>query len=417
MKLEQYLVKKMARRVTVVESAILLVVLVLAASPQSYSQQTKPSQRHQPSDIKETPKAKPSAEEGGQVLEVVATGIATDADGAVQAAFSQAIEQAVGVLVDAETIVKNDEIVRDQVLTFSRGFIQKFEVIWQGKKDGLHMARIRAKVSVNKLTEKLQAGKITTREVPGELLARQFKFDFKNEKEAAEMLAKKLEDFDMTKLTKVELIGKPEVSREGSMAYMNIKAKVSPDMEHWATFSKDLRAFLVQTSLAKANITEKNGWITYPGGYDALERDVKTNSPSEHLTGLYIGPGNKPEVNCWQVFKLPAIMQSRISESAENTYSLKFVLLDEKGNTVLESVEPLGGGNFSSVTSWRRVRDMYSMGYPGTIWYVGPVWFKAPPSLASSPVSTVNHKISISVEDLQKVARVKVLMEEEKKDK
>ena len=49
------------------------------------------------------------------------TGVGTDPDKAVQNAFSQAIEQVVGVLVDADTVVKNDQLIRDEVLTYSRG--------------------------------------------------------------------------------------------------------------------------------------------------------------------------------------------------------------------------------------------------------------------------------------------------------
>ena len=93
--------------------------------------------------------SKPGSDD--RLMDVVATGIGVDADKATQAAFSQAIEQVVGVLVDAETLVKNDQIVRDQVLTFSRGFIQKFQVVRQWQEGGLHYARIKASVETGRL--------------------------------------------------------------------------------------------------------------------------------------------------------------------------------------------------------------------------------------------------------------------------
>jgi hypothetical protein len=65
----------------------------------------------------------PTSEPG--IMEVVATGVSNDPDKAIQAAFSQAIEQVVGVLVEADTIVKNDQIVQDQLLTYSKGFVHK----------------------------------------------------------------------------------------------------------------------------------------------------------------------------------------------------------------------------------------------------------------------------------------------------
>ena len=71
----------------------------------------------------------PSADAQPQVMDVVATGVGADPEQAKQNAFSAAIEQVVGVLVDAETIVKNDEVVRDEVLTFSRGYVNEFKEI------------------------------------------------------------------------------------------------------------------------------------------------------------------------------------------------------------------------------------------------------------------------------------------------
>jgi hypothetical protein len=63
------------------------------------------------------------------LVAVVATGAGETPDAARQNAFSAAIEQVVGALVDAETIVKNDQVVRDQVLTYSRGYVEEFDVV------------------------------------------------------------------------------------------------------------------------------------------------------------------------------------------------------------------------------------------------------------------------------------------------
>ena len=82
-----------------------------------------------------------------EAKEVVVTGDGADADKALQNAFSQAIEQAVGVLVDAETVVKNDQLIRDEVLTYSRGYVEKYEVVKRWQEDGLHRATIQAVVA------------------------------------------------------------------------------------------------------------------------------------------------------------------------------------------------------------------------------------------------------------------------------
>ena len=95
-----------------------------------------------------------------QAKEVVVTGVGIDPDKAMQNAFSQAIEQTVGLLVDAETAVKNDQLIRDEILTCSRGYMEKYEVVSRWQESGLHHAKIRAVVARDKLVEKLRGMKL-----------------------------------------------------------------------------------------------------------------------------------------------------------------------------------------------------------------------------------------------------------------
>ena len=98
---------------------------------------------------------KPHARLRTEAGEVIVTGVGTDPEKAAQNAFSQAIEQTVGVLVDAETVVKNDQLIRDEILTYSRGYVEKYEIVKRWQEDGLHHATIRASVARDKLVEKL----------------------------------------------------------------------------------------------------------------------------------------------------------------------------------------------------------------------------------------------------------------------
>jgi hypothetical protein len=51
-----------------------------------------------------------------------------DANAALLNAYSNAVQQALGLYVDAETLVQNDAIVRDKILTYSKGFIQEVTI-------------------------------------------------------------------------------------------------------------------------------------------------------------------------------------------------------------------------------------------------------------------------------------------------
>lgn len=63
-----------------------------------------------------------------------------------EAAFRDAVEQASGVFIQAETEVRNFELVSDEVLTRSQGFIRDYEVLEEGPRGDLYVMDIRATV-------------------------------------------------------------------------------------------------------------------------------------------------------------------------------------------------------------------------------------------------------------------------------
>ena len=122
-------------------------------------------------------------------------------------------------------LFRSDQLIHDEILTYSRGYVEKYDVVRRWQEDGLHHAKIRAIVARDKLIEKLRGIKIATREVSGELSSRQFQFDAKNEEQAGIMFKKAMADFDMVKLTKVEIVGKPEITRDSANAKVHVKIK------------------------------------------------------------------------------------------------------------------------------------------------------------------------------------------------
>ena len=46
------------------------------------------------------------------------------------------------VPVDADTVVKNDQLIRDEVLTYSRGYMERWKVIKRWEEGGQHHATI-----------------------------------------------------------------------------------------------------------------------------------------------------------------------------------------------------------------------------------------------------------------------------------
>jgi len=91
------------------------------------------------------------------VVKVKARGVGANKDEALKDAYRDAVERAIGLYVDAEQMVKNDEVVQDQVLTHSNAYITHYEEVdTKPLSGGLVQVRIVADVKKGQLTKKLE---------------------------------------------------------------------------------------------------------------------------------------------------------------------------------------------------------------------------------------------------------------------
>ncbi|PIQ24460.1 hypothetical protein COW36_24735 [bacterium (Candidatus Blackallbacteria) CG17_big_fil_post_rev_8_21_14_2_50_48_46] len=86
------------------------------------------------------------------VIEAV-TGEGTSADAARLDAFRNAIAQAVGVYVQADTVVENYVTKSDKIRTNSKGFIKSFKMLNESKSSGVVSAVYRVEVSTQPLQQ------------------------------------------------------------------------------------------------------------------------------------------------------------------------------------------------------------------------------------------------------------------------
>ncbi len=94
--------------------------------------------------------------------EIIATGYGTTQQQALDNAFKSAIEQYVGVLVDAETMMKNGKLIKDKILTASNGFIKNYKELSVDNSDGLIEVKINALVKSQKIFNKIKSLNIAT---------------------------------------------------------------------------------------------------------------------------------------------------------------------------------------------------------------------------------------------------------------
>ena len=94
--------------------------------------------------------------DSAEIVNVEGRGVGANKAEALKDAYRDAVERAVGMYVDAEQKMKNDELVEDQILTHSKAYIEKYDVVKEKTKpNGLVEIRINAEVKKSVLTKKL----------------------------------------------------------------------------------------------------------------------------------------------------------------------------------------------------------------------------------------------------------------------
>lgn len=200
---------------------------------------------------------KPKTPVDGQTQEVVAEGVGTTADEAIKDAYRNAVRQVVGGVVDAETLIKNDELIDDKVLTYSDGFIKAYEEVDGSKKvkDGLHRIKIKAQVERRSVIAKLKAANVTMKRVDGKGLFAETITQLEAEGDAAGMLKKQFEDFPQSCIT-ATVKGKPEVKKKNADgAIVQIVVQVEADQNAYKAFSSRVIPILNKLAVDKGEYT------------------------------------------------------------------------------------------------------------------------------------------------------------------
>jgi len=107
-----------------------------------------------------------------RVVEVVAEGSGLSIEAAQKDAYRQAVRAVVGLYVDAKTIVENDELIEDRILSASNGFVKTARTIPGSakQKNGIWRVRVYARVEVSEVSARLKKQNIVIRSLDGESL-------------------------------------------------------------------------------------------------------------------------------------------------------------------------------------------------------------------------------------------------------
>lgn len=106
-------------------------------------------------------------EEEKEIKSVIATGYGVDHDAALKNALQTAVEQQIGILIDSETIIKNDNLIKNEILTASNGFVKKYDELSTSVNNGLTEVKIKAEVKPQAVAKKIQSLNIATLKAEG----------------------------------------------------------------------------------------------------------------------------------------------------------------------------------------------------------------------------------------------------------
>ena len=126
---------------------------------------------------------------------VVVEGVGSTEFAAKKMAYQEAVRKVVGVSIDSKIQVKNDKIIREELLEFSGGFVKKVEVLSsQKEKDGLVRVKVKCLVEKAQVISKLEDLNVKVVNIDGTNLAAKEMTLEKMREEGTAMLSKALKE-------------------------------------------------------------------------------------------------------------------------------------------------------------------------------------------------------------------------------
>ena len=213
-----------------------------------------------------------------EIVKVRGRGTGTDKIEALKDAYRDAVEQAVGLFVDAEQMVNHEELVKNQILTQSNAYIEKYKIAKEKTTaDGLVTVTIIADVRKRDLTKKIRdvipAQLIDLSDVSKNLHA-QIVTDFKANDDAVSIIKNELEEFQPLKqLMKLSLASsKPvveSVEEDASLVRLWYPIKVEVDAnKYYKEFAPRWSRILDQIKVRPANRLDLKNNSTYVRAYN-----------------------------------------------------------------------------------------------------------------------------------------------------
>ena len=151
---------------------------------------------------------------------ITVTSVGESPTAAEKQAITDAVRQAVGAYIDSNTIVQNEEVIRDRILSVSDGFVKEYKPTAPAHKreDGLYEITIEATVETKKVVQALKENNIISGEVAGQNLWAEASTKVMNAQDAVTMLETKIPELikSVVTITPLDKDGKPFITKDAS---------------------------------------------------------------------------------------------------------------------------------------------------------------------------------------------------------
>lgn len=235
-----------------------------------------------------------------RVVEV--TGIGETHQAAKEDAIRNAVEKVVGSYVSSDLVTQNRQLIKDEVLNYSGGYIEKIDILSQERNpDGLYVTKVRALVINNKVRRKLEKINVSTRDLPSESLFAEAFSKVDEQKKSAQLISKIMEKYPSAVF--VAEVGPPNIvstDHHKNLAKVKFVATVSWD----PIFIGELKEVLTHVSIPEGEpicFRDKNDpGINIESDWVFLADCIKVSSDVMEMVGRIRGPltyGSMPKVD------------------------------------------------------------------------------------------------------------------------
>jgi tetratricopeptide (TPR) repeat protein len=236
----------------------------------------------------------------GEVETVVAVGTGPSDTEAEKDALCAAVRQVAGGLVDAQTQVKNERLIREKVLVFSDGLVSDYQVLETRRDDGLVVKKIRARVERGQVISKLRASNITLKDFDGKGAFAKVVAEIETERQARQFIREMVNTYPRTVLA-ANVVGEPVLGdRSETEVTLACRLSVSVDPERYETYIARLLTVLRRAAVRSGSCPLRGVHV------DADEKMLASFVPGAHVPAegetpsvLRILPLDQDEPDWW----------------------------------------------------------------------------------------------------------------------